>query len=223
VPAISALAVSRAGAGPPERLRTGERRSHRARARTKGNHRCLSQHRVGDGEGRYLPEARGIGRRARGLAAERAAGLGGKPPSGGRRCLTVATNTNAPAAADRTGREHEPEEGPSLHPPPAPRGPAGRLKPATADELARALFDGTPGAAELLLELWNGSDDRRRDRCRRALRALDPRRTVVEDLAHDVATLLVAIVYGAEPDERRRIAWLLQSVCAEAARIGAAA
>jgi hypothetical protein len=97
-----------------------------------------------------------------------------------------------------------------------------RLTPATAAALQRALFDDAPGAAELLLDVWNGRDERRRDRSRRALRELDPRRassSVVEALALDVARLLVAIVYGGSREDRIRIAALLARLCREAARV----
>jgi hypothetical protein len=112
--------------------------------------------------------------------------------------------------------------------PPAakPAPPTGRLSHETADAMQRVLFAGAPGAAELLLEVWNGTDERRRERSRRALRALDPYRPAlspVEDLAHDVALLLVAMVYGGELRERVRIAYLLQQLCDEAAQLAGAA
>lgn len=96
---------------------------------------------------------------------------------------------------------------------------APRLRPETAAELAAALFDGAAGAAELLLEVWNGADERRRDRARRALRALDPRRAPVADLADDVATLVLACVYATDRRERVRVAGLLQHLCAAAAEL----
>lgn len=95
------------------------------------------------------------------------------------------------------------------------------LSPATAEAMQQHLFGGAPGAAELLLDVWNGTDERRRERSRRALRELNPYRvpSVVDELARDVALLLVAIVYGGDRTERVRVARLLRLLCQEAARV----
>lgn len=102
-----------------------------------------------------------------------------------------------------------------------PASPAGRLSRATAEAMQRVLFGGAPGTAELLLDVWNGTDDRRRERSRRALRELNPFRapSVIDELAHDVALLLVATVYGGDRTDRVRVARLLTRLCHEAARI----